>query len=761
MAAKLKIESDTSALQRDYDRLLRENAKQREALYKLNKAGEDVAKSVGMSMRQLRSFADQTSRAMLTPAQQYRQELEKLRAAKKADLLTESQYQQAKQQTKQRIRENTDEYKAQRAEQERLRRIAQQAATAVLTDAERQRAKLRDLRDAWQAGHLSAEQYRRAVQQVRDESNRMNKTAGPGLANIAQQLRGMVTGVVGLGAIVSSIRAAMAEAQQLRDEVYGKQVTVGQAQAQMMAMLGPVSETEAQRFSQQVDGVATETRFADQATLYGAAGDILSATAGNQEMTVEILRQVAPIMRQQPAQLAEFGGAVADLATIQGAETDEEIKAVISTVLATLGQARITSLGAFKEAAAAVAGATQLDTGEDRSRAIREAGAAFAAIGGAIKDPTGSLTKTATAELAKQLETLLPEKDVLRSVSDEQQAALELRREELLAKRDEQLDEDATPAQIRVTANQLAQVNDELAGIVRRGTGLRTLAERVAAVQADEDLQRTFLQGDASRGITPASFRGPITPVISSMMTDTESEPAQRFTEAMEAISSDPRFYDQLRRNIEGATAQTQRADRASGRATAVSDFEQQQLRAADRAEVEAAYADVRRLARPTGMRAGLDWMEERGGRVGRHMLDDDEAIEEMIRDMVSMRARRAGMHMDPQRRDLMGEGYREILQQFGSQADRERVAGLPADTRAQIQLIDTTLDELRGVLPGGEGRLGEAAQTPEVMQRIAEACEASAHAAEETSDAIKNRPLVGSTTAAANGVSQSQRQGR
>jgi hypothetical protein len=217
MAAKLRIESDTTALQRDYDRLLKENAKQREALYDLGKAGAEVAKGIGLSMRQLKSFADQTSRSLATPAQAYRQELEKLRAAKQAGLLTESQYQQAKEKTKQRIREGTEAYKQQRAEQERLKRVATQAAAEMVTAADRQRAKLKDLADAHKAGYMSAEQHAAAVDRLNAEmdetTNAGGKQAGM-MGTLTGKLVALGAGYMSFQAILGQVKAALAYVNQ-------------------------------------------------------------------------------------------------------------------------------------------------------------------------------------------------------------------------------------------------------------------------------------------------------------------------------------------------------------------------------------------------------------------------------------------------------------------------------------------------------------------------------------------------------------------
>jgi hypothetical protein len=294
---------------------------------------------------------------------------------------------------------------------------------------------------------------------------------------------------------------------------------------------------------------------------------------------------------------------------------------VISTVLTTTGQSRITSLAAFKEAAAGIAGATAVDTGADRGRAIREAGAGFAAIGGAIKDPDGALTKTAVSALAIQLERLLPEKDREISLSEEERAKLTAKREkaktrltklesggmseadraevekinaeqadidkqlstgrkldkkhtrlsdteraalafkkEKLDQRKEKLEKETISpeqreAETKVLQAEIAQIDQELTeGARRKGTGLKTFDERLKAVQASRQLQLEFW--DKLEGEKRASFRGPIAPIIKQLLEDKNSEAAKRYEEAKTKISGDSSSYDQMVKNLQGASTQ-------------------------------------------------------------------------------------------------------------------------------------------------------------------------------------------------------------
>ncbi|MCA9222075.1 MAG: hypothetical protein KDA71_17220, partial [Planctomycetales bacterium] len=219
-----------------------------------------------------------------------------------------------------------------------------------------------------------------------------------------------------------------------------------------------------------------------------------------------------PLLRNKLAELPDFAGAVGDLASIVGADSQEEIRRTVGLVLTTQSQARIQSLDAFRNAAPALAAVATTDSGDDRIRALREGGALFAAIGGAIKDPEGALTKTATAEVATALQELLPEKDIKNVQGD----------------------------------------------TIRKGTGLQTLGERLARLQGDETLQREFLQG--SDTFQKASFRGPIAPVVAELISRPDSEAAKRFQTAFTKVQDDPEIVNQMLRNLSDASPQLQTA---------------------------------------------------------------------------------------------------------------------------------------------------------------------------------------------------------
>lgn len=321
-------------------------------------------------------------------------------------------------------------------------------------------------------------------------------------------LRSMVAGYASWQAAIGLVNTALAEQNRLSEQARTVQMTAADAQAEVIKNLGAVSTAHASEFLQQVQSISKAAGAESVAPVLEAAASTLSGTGGNEALTANILREAVPLFRNKLDQLPDFAGAVGDLASITGADSQEEIRRTVGLVLTTQSQARIASLDAFKNVAPALAAVATTDTSDDRIGALREGGALFAAIGGAIKDPEGALTKTATAEFATALQELLPENDILNVEGD----------------------------------------------VIRKGTGLKTLSERLARVQGDEKLQREFLQG--SDTFQKASFRGPITPVIAELITNQESEAAQRFRSAFTKVQDDPRVVTQMLSNLSGSTTQ-------------------------------------------------------------------------------------------------------------------------------------------------------------------------------------------------------------
>ena len=126
----------------------------------------------------------------------------------------------------------------------------------------------------------------------------------------------------------------------------------------------------------------------------------------------------------------------------------------------------------------------------------------FAALGGAIQDPTGSQTSTSVISLANQLAEFMPSEDILGPGGK----------------------------------------------LVREGTGLQTLFQRIEAMQSDPELQRQFFQGHKSWG--GASFEQRSQAPIQSLLTNANSTFSKNLQSAFETIAPDVATVEQINHNL-------------------------------------------------------------------------------------------------------------------------------------------------------------------------------------------------------------------
>jgi hypothetical protein len=537
VTATVQIQADVTPVEHAYGKLRKAYEGLAEQLERV-KSGHSGIEQTGM--RAAKAAAEMGTSGQAA-ASRYTAELTRLKAELAAGTLNKQQYRQAVEAAKVSLEAETRVIKDQQTQAKKLQDFAKGVADSQKTAADRQREYLGQLRQAWQAGHLSAEQYQAAVKKASEEGKQLSAPLASARSEIIAMVSGLTLGVTSFTAIVNAVKEAKAESARLREEHARAQMDVAETQAESLKMLGPVSQQEAGQFLKRIEGIAAKEKMPDLKALYQAAADTLSSTGSDAEMTANILQALIPLSKSRPQELAPLAGAVADVSGIVGAKSADDIKRVVGMVLTTTGQSRITSLGAFKEAAAAMAGATAVDTGEDRTRAAREAGAAFAAIGGSIKDPDGALTKTATAALAVQLERLLPEK--ARQMVGE--GGIEERRE---------------------------------------GTGYKTFDERLRAVQASRDLQLQFWQ--KLEGEKKASFRGPIEPVIRQLLEDSQSEISRRYDQAAKSISTDPAAYKQMVTNLRGASPQLQLTEFTAGMKSTIEEYKQADTEGARRAAI-------------------------------------------------------------------------------------------------------------------------------------------------------------------------------
>lgn len=299
----------------------------------------------------------------------------------------------------------------------------------------------------------------------------------------------------------------------LDNQAKSTQLTVAQAEAQLIKNFGDAPTTEINDFIRSLEKVNSDTKFGNLAAILEASATTLSATGGNRELTRGLLTEAAGIFRDDPTQLPVFASALGDVAQITKAKTSDDFKRAMGLVLSTQGVARIENLKSFENVAPALAGVANLDTSGRSMAAAKEGAALFAAVGGAIGDKQGAITKTAVTALATQLRDFLPEEDILGPGG----------------------------------------------AVITKGTGMQTLAQRIQAMQDDAELQRQFLRGDK-----PASFPIEVKSSIEALLTNRESQVAQAFISNQSAITPNAALADRLKMNLETvsrqglATAQSQ-----------------------------------------------------------------------------------------------------------------------------------------------------------------------------------------------------------
>jgi len=775
---------------------------------KLRAVGEESARAgqkTTRAIRDMQRYADRVVKSVQTPVARFREELAKLDAAAKQNTQLALVHTQAMDRLAQKFAATANPMQAyeinltrldrqlktgaiNQAQYDRELNRAKQASLGAASGVGRLEIELRDLNRQLDRGQLSQGEYVARLEDIRrtqhdteeatEDLGSAHEKHGGILTGLAGKVMGLFTAYTTVTGAINLFRQAMEGANEVANQQRDAQMTVAEAQAATILNLGPVPTEEATTFLDAIQGLQERLGLKDARSLFQATSGMLSATGGDQALTRTILEQTAPLFKTRPGELPEFASAVADIASMIKAETPKEIAETIGLVIGVQQKARIVEPSAFKEAAASIAGATAVDTEEDRVRAVIEAGAAFAAIGGAIKDPSGSLTKTAVANMAVQLERMMPEKDILgvgieggvteakRKELIERQASLresiqdskedlvdaEAEKDERLRRQQKRLAEaketnlqrsqdqgwrksrGLAPAklidteaieydiaqtqkdykdQVEREQKRVARATKELAEIesqlteepgqtvVRKGTGLRTFAERVAAVQQSPELQRLFFQG--GDGLQSASFRGAVKPVIRSFLTDEGSEAAERFQRALGDIKPDPKNYEQILKNLLEASQPLQVAEEAQQLGAGVEAYDlasEGGYKATVRDELERV---LKRTAQ--GLPDVADMSTPLAGPMGRFFRGVDaggDPAEEAQRELLYRRHNMVFPRFpNPWKARYWSERSVESQMEAltsGQFDEAERQRGLSKDQQAQLELIDDTLQTLESI---------------------------------------------------------------
>jgi len=402
---------------------------------------------------------------------------------------------------------------------------------------------LRDYEKMAKANTKLEEQLRRQILASKKAATTQQKSAGA-LRQTASaavgQVRSMVAGYASLSGAIMLVNRGLQEQNQLNSEIAAKQNSVAGSQSGLLINSLGESDATVEKLFTRIRSINKSTGFGDEAKLTDAVSNLVSAT-GDIELSLNVARENAKIFKLRPDELNDASGAVGDIATITG---DTQGKETIALVLNTQARSRLTSLSDFSNVAQGIAGNSAFDSGEDRTRAAIEAAAFQAALSRSAKDAQGRSVRTGLIGLSSQLAEFLPEKDILgEAISPEEEK--KLRR------------------QLRVQSKSAAEIDQAVidASVVRKGTGLKTLEERINAVQNSPELQRQFFQG--TDGFAGASFEKKVVGPIREALTNKDSQVSRDFRETIEALkasSGDTSIVDKLQNRIDSATNSVQGA---------------------------------------------------------------------------------------------------------------------------------------------------------------------------------------------------------
>lgn len=233
-----------------------------------------------------------------------------------------------------------------------------------------------------------------------------HKRAGQSVANYAAGLKGLAASYISVQAAVQIYTEALQNQQQVADEAKDSVLGVAKSHAAVIKNLGPTqNKAQQQAFLKRTDQLRADVGFESVTGINMAASGILSATAGDQDQTMRILKTAAPFFRDAPEQMNEFGQAM-NVVTKATGNTDTD--SIMALMLAMQGQARFTTLGGFKAVGPALqAGqaATAEAKGTTSLQRLKQSGALFAGLGSQLEDADATLTKGLVTAVESNLRT--------------------------------------------------------------------------------------------------------------------------------------------------------------------------------------------------------------------------------------------------------------------------------------------------------------------------------------------------------------------
>ncbi len=246
------------------------------------------------------------------------------------------------------------------------------------------------------ASDRQARANRENADALRDMASGTTLAAGAA-GKLNRQLLALASGaavVAGLREVISLARQELESFTQTADAAFQNQVTIASAERSLKLNLPGASDDEVQRAIDAARSIS-EQRSVPIAESTSALASALSARGGNLDEAIAVTDLAAQIRPDQPSAIAGIAGAIGDVGDAIG--TDDPT-AALGFLLTVGGQSRVAD---FNAQASSIPAALAGITGEGFSPS--GAGALFSALSVGAKDLTGDSTRTASIQLAAQV----------------------------------------------------------------------------------------------------------------------------------------------------------------------------------------------------------------------------------------------------------------------------------------------------------------------------------------------------------------------
>lgn len=289
-------------------------------------------------------------------------------------------------------------------EDAQLTKDAARVRETLITNQERYNQKVAALDTLLKRGKLSQDEYTAAVAQTKEQHLGLEKSIFSALGpKVLGQLAAVAGGYLGIQSAVNAVTGALEHQRKRQQEALTSHLSAADAQAEALTNLSATSEAEQATITAGIEKMAAKTRPAGGvATAWKTFSAALSGAGGRPE---EAMPATEAALRFSPV----------------NAKTATDIAAVLPDLKAMTGRDAMSNLGYLTELGRLAVSTNQQQVSGYLAPAAKnlgafgaspqEAGAMVTAIQKAMgqRDVEGRLTATASLQLAKQMEELLPE----------------------------------------------------------------------------------------------------------------------------------------------------------------------------------------------------------------------------------------------------------------------------------------------------------------------------------------------------------------